>query len=615
MNISAYRFARLSELKVLRARLLEQCKASGLKGTILISTEGVNLFVAGAAEAVEELLETLRALPGLEDLSPKYSRSAEQPFRRMLVRIKKEIIAFGVPGIDPVQRPSPKLSPTTLKQWLDEGRAITLLDTRNDYEVKLGTFRGAIPAGIDTFRDFPGAVKRLPESMKSEAVVMFCTGGIRCEKAGPFMEREGFKNIYQLDGWILKYFEECGGVHYDGECFVFDQRVGVDPGLKETETTQCFVCQAPLTAKDQSDARYVVSQSCPNCYQSEAEKQTILRVEREEKIRSLTTPLPGSRPYCHRRPVTVPAPFDGHPFAEFLTRAFPQHPREYWRERCQGGDFVDNSDAAVTAEKIVRAGERFFRKLPATVEPDVNGSIKILHEDEAIVVIDKPAPLPVHSGGRYHRNTLQWILSEAYAPYHPRPAHRLDANTTGVMVFSRSHRFAKTLQSQFAGRSVEKTYLVIVRGHPPKDFFVNEAPIDNEPGPLGTRGTSPHGLPARTEFRVLARHSNGQSLLEARPITGRTNQIRIHLWHLGWPVCGDPAYLPHGQLGDAMTLSPSDPPMKLHAWKITFDHPLHRARVAFEAPVPDAFQVSCPSTWVFLPTTSEHAPEGHGDSV
>src|SRR6185503_15646103 len=165
--------------------------------------------------------------------------------------------------IDPARRPSPKLAARTLKQWLDECRPVTLLDTRNDYEVKLGTFKNARPIGVDHFRDFPDAVRRLPSELKEQPIVMFCTGGIRCEKAGPFMEREGFKNIFQLEGGILKYFEECGGAHYDGECFVFDQRVGVDPSLHETESAQCFNCLTPLTAQEQKDERYRPGKSCP----------------------------------------------------------------------------------------------------------------------------------------------------------------------------------------------------------------------------------------------------------------------------------------------------------------------------------------------------------------
>jgi UPF0176 protein len=142
-------------LKELRLRLLDLCKERGLKGTILLSTEGINMFIAGLREDVDALVDELRGIPGLEGLKPKYSESAEQPFRRMLVRIKKEIIAFGVEGIEPAKYTSPRLEPKVLKQWLDEGRPVVLYDTRNDYEVKLGTFKGAVVAGIDSFRDFP----------------------------------------------------------------------------------------------------------------------------------------------------------------------------------------------------------------------------------------------------------------------------------------------------------------------------------------------------------------------------------------------------------------------------------------------------------------------------
>src|SRR5882672_9951842 len=267
-NIAAYKFVELPELRSLRARLLSLCKGWGLKGTILLSVEGINLFVAGEREKIDLLLAELRSLPGLADLQPKVSETDHQPFRRMLVRLKKEIIAFGVEGIDPARRTSPKLSARELKRWLDEGRPVTLLDTRNDYEVKLGTFKNALAIGINHFREFPAAVARLSPELKKQPIVMFCTGGIRCEKAGPFMEREGFKSIFQLDGGILKYFEECGGEHYDGECFVFDQRVGVDPSLQETESTQCFQCLTPLSKKEQQDSRYVAGQSCPYCFKT-----------------------------------------------------------------------------------------------------------------------------------------------------------------------------------------------------------------------------------------------------------------------------------------------------------------------------------------------------------
>jgi UPF0176 protein len=265
INLSAYKFAPLEDLPALREQFRALTHAEKFKGTILLSTEGINLFVAGGRENVNTLVAALRAVPGLEDLTPKESESAEQPYNRMLVKIKKEIIAFGVEGIDPARRPAPKLAPRTLKQWLDEGRPVTLFDTRNDYEIRLGTFRGALPAGIDNFRDFPNAVRRLPPELKEQPIVMFCTGGIRCEKAGPFMEREGF-NVHQLDGGILKYFEECGGAHYEGECFVFDKRVGVDAALRETGSALCFVCQMPVTVEEQKHPHYVPEKSCPHCF-------------------------------------------------------------------------------------------------------------------------------------------------------------------------------------------------------------------------------------------------------------------------------------------------------------------------------------------------------------
>jgi UPF0176 protein len=237
VNVSAYRFVPLAGLPALRDRLAAVCTAADLRGTILLAPEGINLFVAGGRHGVDTLLAALRALPGLEDLTAKESLSADAPFRRMRVKIKREIIAFGVPEIDPARAPAPRLAPQELRRWLDAGRPVVLLDTRNDYEISAGTFRGAVPAGIRHFRDFPAAVRQLPEEMKRQPVVTFCTGGIRCEKAAPLLIREGFTDVWQLDGGILKYLEECGSAHYDGACWVFDERVALDADLRPAAPT------------------------------------------------------------------------------------------------------------------------------------------------------------------------------------------------------------------------------------------------------------------------------------------------------------------------------------------------------------------------------------------
>lgn len=581
-NISCYRFARMDGLKELRERLIAFCKQRSLKGTILLAPEGINFFIAGAAEAVEELLAVLRALPGLEDLAPKYSFSDDQPFSRMLVRLKKEIIAFGVESIDPARYTSPRIEAKQLKQWLDEGKPVVLYDTRNDYEVKLGTFRNAIPAGIDHFRDFPAAVAALPEELKDAPVVTFCTGGIRCEKAAPFMEQAGFKEVYQLEGGILKYFEEVGGDHYDGELFVFDQRVGVDPALRETGSAVCFACQAPLTAEEQEDPRHVPNFSCPHCYKSNADQMAERIAARHEALKRVASPLPGSVAYENRRPLRIPGEQDGKTILEVLESLFAYADFD-WRGLLGNGGVLDPQGRPASPGQRVRAGEEWIRVFPGTVEPDVNADIEVLHEDEAIVVLSKPAPLPMHSCGRYHRNTLVHFLHEAWHPEKPRPAHRLDANTSGVVVCARTRHFAKLLQPQFARGEVEKVYLARVHGHPSDDEFTVDAAISEDACELGAREIAEDGLESKTAFRVVRRDGDGTALLEARPLSGRTNQIRIHLWHAGHPIVGDPVYLPDGKRGDTQTLAVGDPPMQLHAWKIAFRHPLTGERVEFEA--------------------------------
>ncbi|MEO8308516.1 MAG: RluA family pseudouridine synthase [Pseudomonadota bacterium] len=592
-NIAAYRFALLDDLPVLRAELLALCRSNQLRGTILLSSEGVNLFVAGGSEGVEALLARLRSIPGLAQLEVKYSHTTHQPFRRMLVRIKKEIIAFGVPGIEPARRTSQKLAPQQLKAWLDEGKPVTLLDTRNDYEVKLGTFENALPAGVDNFRDFPAAVARLPAQLKDQTIVMFCTGGIRCEKAGPYMESQGFRNVLQLDGGILKYFEECGGAHYRGECFVFDQRVGIDPALQESDAAQCFKCLSPLTAAEQGDARYVAGVSCPWCYRSEAEHTAQMLQKRNQAIRNAVDPLPGSVPAQMFRPLHVPLACEGLSVLETFCRVVKHLPASYWEEECRAGNLLDSRHQVLDATDIVHAGERLLHRLPQTTEPAVSGDVTVLHEDEALIVLRKPAPLPMHPGGRYTRNTLQQILNTVYRPQKPKPAHRLDANTTGIVIVARSRHFAGRLQSQFAERRVGKTYLVRVQGHPVTDQFECDVPIGREARVSGTREVDEvEGAAAITQFTVLQRSPDGTSLLEARPLTGRTNQIRIHCAFLGFPVVGDTAY-GSADAEPRQTLEVGEPALCLHAWQISFSHPISGEPMSFTAAPPDWAVPSC----------------------
>jgi len=235
LNIAAYQFVAIHDPTALADSLHAQAQELELKGTILVAPEGLNLFLAGAKEAIEKFLHTVQADQRFCSMRIKRSWSHYVPFRRLKVRVETEIITFD-PSINPAGLPTPSVSPATLKRWLDQGhddqgQAIVLLDTRNEEEIALGSFEGAINPQIRKFTQLPAAVETLRSSLEDKTVVAFCTGGIRCEKAVPWLTQHGVRHAYQLDGGILGYFEAVGGPHWQGKCFVFDERVALDPLL------------------------------------------------------------------------------------------------------------------------------------------------------------------------------------------------------------------------------------------------------------------------------------------------------------------------------------------------------------------------------------------------
>jgi RluA family pseudouridine synthase len=272
---------------------------------------------------------------------------------------------------------------------------------------------------------------------------------------------------------------------------------------------------------------------------------------------------------------------------ETFCRLLAHKAADYWEDECRAGNLLDENRKVLDATAIARAGEHLLHRQEQIVEPDVAPDVMVLHEDEALVVLNKPAPLPMHMGGRFTRNTLQHVLDLVYRPQKLKPAHRLDANTTGLVIAARNKHFAGRLQTQFAEGRVSKTYLVRVQGHPSEDEFRCDAPIAKEAGVSGTREVnSQDGAEATTLFKVLERSANGTTLLEARPLTGRTNQIRIHCAYLGFPILGDAAY------GDSdaqprLTKDIGESPLCLHAWQIGFTHPASGEAVTFTAPPPD----------------------------
>lgn len=264
VNIAGYRFVDLPDRDALREPFREVCEKNRLLGTILLSTEGINFFLCGDQEGIDGFMEYLEKDERFVGIQLKVSHSEKLAFRRMNVRLKNEIISMGMDEIRPAETTGEPITPTEFKQWLDEGRDITVLDTRNDYEIRIGTFANAVDLNISTFRAFPEAVMNSSID-KEKTVVMFCTGGIRCEKASALMLNEGFQDVRQLQGGVLGYFEEMGGAHWDGDCFVFDRRVAVDPEMNVTGAEVCFACREPLTEEELNSPLYVPAISCPYC--------------------------------------------------------------------------------------------------------------------------------------------------------------------------------------------------------------------------------------------------------------------------------------------------------------------------------------------------------------
>ncbi len=238
INIAGYRFAPLSDLENLKQQMLDVCHRLAIFGSIILAEEGINLMLAGTRAAIDEFQAFLERYPEFQDMTFKESISDKQSFERIYVKIKLETIPIRVAFVDPLNHPAPYIQAKQLKEWLDEGKDIVLLDTRNEYEIEYGSFENAVSLDIDNFNELEAKLDELLQTCGEKTIVSFCTGGIRCEKAAPLMQQKGFKEVYQLEGGILRYFEECGGAHYQDDCFVFDQRVALTPDLSPVEESK-----------------------------------------------------------------------------------------------------------------------------------------------------------------------------------------------------------------------------------------------------------------------------------------------------------------------------------------------------------------------------------------
>jgi UPF0176 protein len=280
-----YKFVTLDDYRTLRETLLDVCLAAQTRGTLLLAPEGINGTIAGSRAAVDQVLEFLRSDPRLRDLEHKESYDDHVPFHRMKVKLKKEIVTMGVAGVDPNKRVGTYVSP---REWNDlvNDPEVLLIDTRNDYECDIGSFRGAVDPRTTNFREFPEYVRANLDPGVHKKVAMFCTGGIRCEKASAFMLNEGFEEVYHLRGGILKYLEEVPAQDsvWEGECFVFDNRVAVDHSLEKGRYDQCFGCRHPITEQDKQSGKYEPGVCCPHCFDSLTADQRLRFRERQKQV-------------------------------------------------------------------------------------------------------------------------------------------------------------------------------------------------------------------------------------------------------------------------------------------------------------------------------------------
>lgn len=280
-----YKFVTLENYVEMREPLLQAMLDNSIKGTLLIAEEGINGTVSGTREGIDGLLAWLKLDPRMDDIDHKESYCDEQPFYRTKVKLKKEIVTLGVAGVDPNRTVGTYVEPQDWNALLDDPEVL-LIDTRNDYEVAIGTFQGAVDPKTASFREFPDYIKAHYDPAVHKKVAMFCTGGIRCEKASSYMLGEGFEEVYHLKGGILKYLEEVPQQQskWEGDCFVFDNRVTVRHDLSAGDYDQCHACRTPISVEDRASEHYVPGVSCPHCWNSLSEKTRKSAIDRQKQI-------------------------------------------------------------------------------------------------------------------------------------------------------------------------------------------------------------------------------------------------------------------------------------------------------------------------------------------
>lgn len=575
-----YRFVRVDDVDAMAHALRDLC--SGLTGSVWVAPEGINGSVAGACSALDAFRIGLTSDPRFggrfAGLAFRRSAAVTPPFQRMKIHCRAEIVPLGVDGVDAVGHRRDVVSPMQWRALLDDPNVV-VLDNRNHFEVRLGRFRNAVDPSVDHFRELPAYLDaQLPRwQAEGKRVAMYCTGGIRCEKTSAWLVQRGVE-VLELDGGILNYLEQMTDAERDwiGECFVFDNRVALDVRLNETPTTAAQVYGG--------DARDAWRLERARRLESHAEGSASgeLTVRRADKPASSTQrrARPSPLPTLHGVGPSVVAlpPGPWRTVGEFLADRFPAVSPDEWLRRMARGEVVDEHGAAVSLMDAYRVSKRlhYYRHIddePPSAEPEV-----LVFQDDRLVVADKPPFMPVTPGGQHLHETLLVRLKRRTGIDTLAPVHRLDRETSGLVVFTVQPSTRGVYQALFANRQVTKIYEAWAPWRGGLSFPLRRRSLIVQDAHF-LRMREAEGEPNSDTLIEVLEVRGEWARYRLQPSTGRTHQLRVHCAALGMPIAGDRIY------PNLLPASTDDPtrPLQLLAKSLAFADPITGCTRQFES--------------------------------